>query len=336
MSSAVRSEIEVLRERLSRLEHIFALMNTRKDGVIIFPGLFRTEIDYPYTSFEKDYKLDKVNILDEPILLRLDERNYDLPMIFSPPSSIPIHKYKLTNHGELLDKKLIDKRILSFFSTYIRESEQGRLATDNLIPLSKDSIYGDIYGSHPPKYYILKRKEYTDKLLESILSPELQLRHITHYYNFGGGYCTKQTIAYMTGEQIEEAIFNTKNEIKGSHKKKSKMKNKLNAMNKPKRNTQEDCCDKLESRIERLEINLSRIDGMVRELEPVKNVRPKNNITRRITPINLTLSNRANLNNFLHGPLVNSSRPNSPRGPSQTRRRPMPRHLYYGRPELPE
>jgi hypothetical protein len=62
-------ELDKLRERLSRLEHIFALMNARKDGVIIFPGLFRTEIDYPYTSFEKDYKLDKVNILLLAVLI---------------------------------------------------------------------------------------------------------------------------------------------------------------------------------------------------------------------------------------------------------------------------
>lgn len=301
-------------------------MNSRKDGVIIFPGLFRTEIDYPYTSFEKDYKLDKVNILDEPILLRLDERNYNLPMIFSPPSSIPINKYKLTNQGELLDKKLIDKRILSFFAKYIRESEEGRLETDKLIPLSKDVIYGDIYETHPPKYYILKRKEYTEKLLESILSPELKLRYITHYYNFAGpGYCTKQQIAYMTGEQIEEAIFNTKKAIKGSNKK-NKKELKVQPVNKL--INKEDCCEQLKSRLDRLEINLSRVEGMVRELEPPRNVRPRNNVTRRITPINLTPFNRAHINRFLHG-----STPNR----SQTRRRPLiPKHLFYSRPEKPD
>lgn len=318
--------VEDLRERLSRLEHIFALMNSRKDGVIIFPGLFRTEIDYPYTSSEKDYKLDKDNILEEPIILSLDERNYDLPMIFSPPSSIPINKYKLSNHGELLDKKLIDKRILSFFSTYIRHSREGRLAFDNLIPLTKDSIYGE-FGYGHTREYILKRKEYTENLLESILSSELQLRHITHYYNFGGGYCTKQTIAYMTGEQIEEAIFNTKNELKHSNKKKNKSL-KVQPVNKLM--NKEECCDKLKSRIERLEINLSRVEGMVREIEPVQNVRPRNNVTRRVS------SNRPQYYfsaPFLNSPRQGSPRPNSARGPSQTRRRPpIPKHLHYSRP----
>jgi len=109
-------------------------------------------------------------------------------------------------------------------------------------------------------------------------------------------------IRYIDEKDIDEAIFNTRMAIYNlTH---------IGALKNSKSKGHEECCDKLESRLDRLKINLSRVEGMVREIEVPRNT------TLRVSP------NRPRY--YFSAPYLNSPRQSSSRPNSQTRRKPRP------------
>ena len=128
-------------------------------------------------------------------------------------------------------------------------------------------------------------------------------------------------LRYIENTDVEEAIFNTRMEIYNlTHRNRDieHLHREIEMLKSTKSKTKEECCDKLESRIERLEINLSRVEGMVRELEPTQIVH---------TQLSPTSPRRT----------ANKANKNTPRKTKKNSAMSlMPRHLYYGRPELPE
>jgi hypothetical protein len=77
-----------------------------------------------------------------------------------------------------------------------------------------------------------------------------------------------QTLFYISGYQIEEAIFNTRMEIYNLTHRGDNIQDLRREIEELKKN----CCEKLESKIDKVKINLSRVEGMVREVEPEKPV----------------------------------------------------------------
>ena len=119
-------------------------------------------------------------------------------------------------------------------------------------------------------------------------------------------------IKYIEIKDVDEAIFNTRMAIYNlTHR-------EIELLKDSKSKSKEECCDKLESRLDRVQINLSRVEGMVRELEPTQIVH---------TQLSPSSARRT----------ANNANKNSPRKTKKNATKSLvPRHLYYGRPELPE
>jgi hypothetical protein len=133
-------------------------------------------------------------------------------------------------------------------------------------------------------------------------------------------------LRYVEIKDVEEAIFNTRMAIYNlTHRNEDieRLYKEIEMLKgKSKSKGHEECCDKLESRLDRLKINLSRVEGMVREIEVPRNT------TLRVSPNRPRYYFSAP---YLNSPIQSSSRPNS-----QTRRKPIPKHLFYSRPQMPE
>jgi hypothetical protein len=130
-------------------------------------------------------------------------------------------------------------------------------------------------------------------------------------------------IQYIEYKDVEEAIFNTRMEIYNLTHRGDNIQDLRREIEELKKN----CCEKLESKIDKVKINLSRVEGMVREVEPEKPVimpivrGPQfsrkfnnNNNNNKTLPIS-----RAHVSRFINGSTPTSrskSRPlktNSPR-----------------------